>query len=87
MLSDDRPDEASEESSTEDGSEEAEAPPEVEDPGIDQRLWLQACLKVIGAHTIDKDTSVRVQFAIDRAVIAACERCVRILTSDLREEE
>jgi len=87
MLSDDRPDEASEESPPEDGSEEAEAPPEVEDPGIDQRLWVQACLKVVAAHTMDPDTPTRVQFALDRLAIAAAERCVRILHSDLREEE
>ncbi len=49
------------------------------------RLWLRAIAPLLLPPSTELETSPRVQFALDRMRIAACERIARILASDLPE--
>lgn len=51
--------------------------------GLNDRLWLKALVPILHGLSDEPDANPRVQFAIDRLRIAACERAVRILSSDL----
>ena len=48
-----------------------------------QRLWIRTLTPLLNLRVRESDPSDRVQFALDRLQIAACERAVRILQSDL----
>lgn len=48
-----------------------------------QRLWLRAVIPLLQLRSGEPDPSNRVQFALDRMYISACERVVRILRSDV----
>lgn len=65
----------------------AEIATEMDDPldsiGISDRLWLRTILQIIQASTNESHPNPRVQFALDRVQIAACERAMRVLSSDL----
>ena len=50
------------------------------------RLWLKAVLPLLQTRDLD-GPNPRVQFALDRMRIAACERAARILASDLPSVE
>ncbi|WP_156512743.1 hypothetical protein [Planctomyces sp. SH-PL62] len=49
------------------------------------RLWIKAIAPLLQATTADPAPNPRVQFALDRMRIAACERIARILSSDLAD--
>lgn len=49
------------------------------------RLWIKVIAPLLQAATADPDPNPRVQFALDRMRIAACERIARILSSDLAD--
>jgi hypothetical protein len=49
------------------------------------RLWIRAIAPLLQPPSADYEPNPRVQFAIDRMRIAACERIARILASDLTE--
>jgi hypothetical protein len=49
----------------------------------DNRLFLRAATPLLQARTHESDPSDRVQFALDQAHIALCERLARICRSDL----
>ncbi len=51
--------------------------------GFNDRLWLEAVLPILQNPPADLHPNPRVQFALDRLQVAACERAVRILSSDL----
>jgi hypothetical protein len=48
-----------------------------------QRLWLRAIGELVVKRQRTTDPSDRVQFALDMLVIAACERGIRVLGSDI----
>jgi hypothetical protein len=50
---------------------------------LQRRLWVRAAAELLRAAAVKTDRSERVQWAVDRAVIAACERLVRLFGSDL----
>lgn len=47
------------------------------------RLWIRAIAPIVQLRAPDARGNARVQFAFDRLQIAACERLVRLLSSDL----
>ena len=47
------------------------------------RLWVRALTPLLQLRSIESDPSARVQFALDKMHIAACERITRILGSDV----
>jgi hypothetical protein len=47
------------------------------------RLWIKAVVPILQLRPHEAPQNVRVQYALDRLQIAACERLVRILSSDL----
>ncbi|WP_165253083.1 hypothetical protein [Paludisphaera soli] len=49
------------------------------------RLWIRAIAPLLQPSSPEPDPNPRVQFALDRMRIAACERIARILASDLPE--
>jgi hypothetical protein len=51
-----------------------------------QRLWLRTIIPLLQLRSGEVDPSCRVQFAIDRMYISACERITRILRGDLHDE-
>ncbi len=55
------------------------------DSETQDRLWLRAIIPVLQLRTRESDPSGRVQLALDRMVISACERVGRIMRSDLPE--
>ena len=48
-----------------------------------QRLWIRTLTPLLQLRGHESDPSDRVQLALDKLFIAACERIVRILQSDL----
>jgi hypothetical protein len=78
-----------EDATSEGGSSEADEPgtadalSELADADIQNRLWLRALVPLLQLRAQEADPSDRVQFALDRMHIAACERVARILRSDL----
>src|SRR5258708_7976085 len=50
-----------------------------------RRLWLRAILPMLQSR-LDVDVNDRVQWAYDKMRIAACERMVRLLGSDLVDD-
>lgn len=55
------------------------------DSGAEDRLMIGALLETIAVRH-RAEPSPRVQFALDMLTIAACERAIRIMRSDLPEE-
>lgn len=53
------------------------------DPDLQGRLWLKTLIPLLQLRSQETDPNGRVQFALDRMYIAACERIARILGSDL----
>jgi hypothetical protein len=51
-----------------------------------QRLWLKAVIPLLQLRSGEADPSGRVQFALDRMYVSACERIIRILHCDLDDE-
>lgn len=51
--------------------------------GFNDRLWFKALLPVLQNPPADLHPNSRVQFALDRLLVTACERAVRILSSEL----
>jgi hypothetical protein len=47
------------------------------------RLWIKAIVPVLQLRMAEAPRNGRVQFALDRLQVAACERLTRILSSDL----
>ncbi|APW59207.1 hypothetical protein [Paludisphaera borealis] len=47
------------------------------------RLWIKAIVPVLQVRMHDAQHNGRLQYALDRLQIAACERLTRILSSDL----
>jgi hypothetical protein len=47
------------------------------------RLWVRALVPLLQLRTQETDPSPRVQLALDRMIVAACERVARICASDL----
>lgn len=47
------------------------------------RLWVRALVPLLQLRTQETDPSPRVQLALDRMIVAACERMTRICGSDL----
>ena len=47
------------------------------------RLWIKAVVPILQLRPHEVPQNVRLQYALDRLQIAACERLVRILSSDL----
>jgi hypothetical protein len=47
------------------------------------RLWIKAVVPILQLRPHEAPHNVRLQYALDRLRIAACERLVRILSSDL----
>src|SRR4051794_25414888 len=68
----------------EDGRPECDEPQPVEtesglvDVDIQNRLWIKALVPLLQLRAQEADPSERVQFALDRMYIAACERAARI---------
>lgn len=52
---------------------------------VERRAWLRAIVPFLQLRSHDTDPSPRVQLAFDRVHVAACERAVRLLNSDLVE--
>jgi hypothetical protein len=50
---------------------------------VQNRLWIKAIVPILQLRSRDAHVNVRVQYALDRLHIAACERLTRILASDL----
>ena len=59
---------------------------DVADEKADARAWVHTCLAVVAARSAKPDASGRVQLALDKTVIAACERIVRQLGADLADD-
>lgn len=53
-----------------------------EESEVQDRLWIKAVIPILQLRPHDSH-NVRLQYAFDRLQIAACERLVRILSSDL----
>jgi hypothetical protein len=49
------------------------------------RLWVRALVPLLQLRTQETDPSPRVQLALDRMIVAACERVGRICRSDLAD--
>jgi hypothetical protein len=69
---------------------EADAADEIEDDFVryeafeaQGRLWIKAVAPILQLRPHDATQNVRLQYALDRLQIAACERLIRILSSDL----
>jgi hypothetical protein len=83
------PDDALEEGTSAAGSPEADeamaadAASGLVDAEIRHRLWLRALVPLLQLRSQEPDPNDRVQFALDRMYVAACERVARILRSDL----
>ena len=58
---------------------------EAEPDDAQKRLWLKTLTALLQLRSHESDPSGRVQFAFDQLHVAACERAVRILHSDLPE--
>lgn len=52
----------------------------------EQRQWLRSIVPILQLTPTDPPPSDRVQFALDQLAIAAAERAVRILGSDVSDE-
>jgi hypothetical protein len=69
------------------GTDEPIQPLEIEvttdDPDEGDRQWLQSITTLLAQRSQESDPSPRVQFALDKMFIAACERVVRLLNGDL----
>jgi hypothetical protein len=51
--------------------------------GLEDRLWIRTIAAILQIAPVDPLPNPRVQFAFDRLQVAACERAVRILSSDV----
>jgi hypothetical protein len=67
----------------EDSTDPVEDAAEILDLELQHRQWLRAAVPVLQARSAKSDPSDRVQFALDLAAIAICERIARICHSDL----
>jgi hypothetical protein len=73
-------------------AEVSEAAPESEvvewaDDELAGRLWIKVIGPLVQCRSQDSDPSPRVQLALDRMFIAACERATRIFNSDVEPIE
>ncbi len=66
-----------------DGTDEVEELAEAYDFEENSRKWLRAIAGFLEHYSTDSAIDNRVQYALDMAAIAACERASRILRSDL----
>jgi hypothetical protein len=64
-------------------AEEADVLVQYEAYEAQNRLWIKAVVPLLQLRPHESQRNVRVQYALDRLQIAACERLVRILSSDL----
>lgn len=76
-------DQAIEDQAVEDQAVEDQAVSECPDLDMQGRLWLRAVIALLEHRPSEPDQNGRVQFALDRLAVAACERATRILRSDL----
>lgn len=74
---------------TQGSEDEAEQILELEslDPEVKQRCWVQVITGLIEQRSQASDPSPRVQLALDRLFIAACERGVRAFHHDLKRDD
>jgi hypothetical protein len=53
---------------------------------LEYRLWLRSMMALVDLRNRESDPSPRVQLALDFVAIAACERIVRIIHTDLEKD-
>ncbi len=70
-----------------DGVEDVEDLAQAIDVEENGRKWLRAITSLVEHRSTESDPSDRVQLALDKLMIAACERGGRILRSDLGADQ